>query len=389
MNAKNHETFAVSNLTPGMYVIALSGEQGRVSIGKPGKVDEKVIQALKKKGIKQVVVDLELSNLPEPKQQDKATPVKEKPAVMVSEVQVNQAKKIFKDSKAQVEKVLEGVFEGRQVDMEPLFDLADAMIDSVLQNKDAMFCLSAIREKDEYLLEHSVNVGVLMATFAHFLGKDRDTTKLLAIGGTLHDIGKIKVPNEILNKPARLTEVEFDVMKKHTLFGETYIKQIDGLPDVCRQLAAYHHETLDGSGYPYGKTAKDLSEFVRMLTIVDIYDAMTAERCYKKGASPAVAFKVLLDKTPHQVDLDLLHQFIRCVGYYPVGSLVELTNGTVGIVWQENIKQPRKPKVKLIYHGKYNRYLDVKLMDLAREQELQVERSIAAEKYGIDTSRFI
>lgn len=219
------------------------------------------------------------------------------------------------------------------------------------------------------------------------MGLDKQTLKQLAIGGIIHDVGKIKVDDKILHKPAKLTPEEFEHMKLHQVFAGEIILHVKGLSDVSRDVCLMHHEKLDGNGYPRGLKGDEIPIHGRMSCIVDIYDALTADRCYKKGMSSAEAFKILLSLTPFHLDADLVYKFINCVGMYPVGSIVELSDGRVGIVWSSNDSQALKPEVKCFYSRKYQRYIDVAMVDLKNSLH-KIERAVAPSSLEIDPKPF-
>ena len=209
----------------------------------------------------------------------------------------------------------------------------------------------------------------------------------MAIGGIIHDIGKIKVDDKILHKPGRLTPEEFEHMKGHQTHAQQMIGSVVGVSDISRDVCLMHHEKLDGQGYPEGLSGEQISIYGRMSSIVDIYDALTADRCYKRGMSSAEAFKILLSLTPFQLDKKMVYKFINCVGIYPVGALVELSDGKVGIVWTSNSANPLKPEVKCFYSRKYHHFIDVCYIDLKHSQ-LNIEKAIAPSQLEVDPSPF-
>ncbi|NAW83095.1 HD domain-containing protein, partial [Vibrio sp. V43_P6S15P86] len=303
------------------------------------------------------------------------------------DVQHKRAKKLIAEAKDLAQKLLNQTFEGKIIEVDEVEAWADDVIESVFIDSDALQCVSALRKKDSYLLEHSVNVACLLVSFGKYLGLDKQTLKQLAIGGIIHDVGKIKVDDKILHKPAKLTPEEFEHMKLHQVFAGEIILHVKGLSDVSRDVCLMHHEKLDGKGYPRGLKGDEIPIHGRMSCIVDIYDALTADRCYKKGMSSAEAFKILLSLTPFHLDADLVYKFINCVGMYPVGSIVELSDGRVGIVWSSNDSQALKPEVKCFYSRKYQRYIDVAMVDLKNSLH-KIERAVAPSSLEIDPKPF-
>ncbi len=405
---KNVVKISIDTLTLGMFVIAIEHSK-RVNLTNAGRVaSEKSIQQLKQSGVKYAWVDKSLSvqgcvfkavDSSETNgfsDDSKSSPSKQSPNHLAHAkqskkpsrfAQQKQASRIIREAKGLAQKLINQTFEGKVIHVGEIENWADDVIDSVLVDSDALQCVSALRNKDKYLLEHSVNVACLLVSFGKHLGLPKATLKHLAIGGIIHDVGKIKVDDKVLHKPARLTPEEFEHMKLHQVYAKQIITNVKGLSDVSRDVCLMHHEKLDGSGYPMGLTAEEMPMHGRMSGIVDIYDALTADRCYKKGMSSAEAFKVLLSLTPNHLDKDLVYKFINCIGVYPVGSIVELNDGRVGIVWTSNPDEPLKPEVKCFYSRKYKRYIEVNYLDLKHSQ-CKIEKAIAPHNLEVDAMPF-
>lgn len=291
-----------------------------------------------------------------------------KKALATREVKQAQAKQILDEAKGLVKKVLSETFEGKAVEVAPFEAVADKMIESVMDDADALKCISALRTKDAYLLEHSINVAFLLVTFGKHLNLDKDMLRQMAVGGILHDIGKVKVDNKILHKPGKLTPEEFEHMKLHQVYAVEIMAQTQGLSQISKDVCEMHHEKLDGKGYPKGLKGDEIPLHGRMSCIVDIFDALTATRCYKEAMSPAAAFKILLSLTPFHLDQSLVYEFIRCIGVYPVGSLVQLSDDRIGIVWDAKDRDALHPIVKCFYSLKHKRYTDVAMVDLLKSE---------------------
>ncbi|HHF3196996.1 TPA: HD-GYP domain-containing protein [Vibrio diabolicus] len=398
---KNSIKIALADVGVGMFVTAIEHNK-RVNLANAGRISSpEGIKKLTASGVKYVWVDQTLSSQKcvfkpvdesivaveeerEPKSSDFS---KVQRAYRSRDVQHKRAKKLIAEAKDLAQKLLNQTFEGKIIEVDEVEAWADDVIESVFIDSDALQCVSALRKKDSYLLEHSVNVACLLVSFGKYLGLDKQTLKQLAIGGIIHDVGKIKVDDKILHKPAKLTPEEFEHMKLHQVFAGEIILHVKGLSDVSRDVCLMHHEKLDGNGYPRGLKGDEIPIHGRMSCIVDIYDALTADRCYKKGMSSAEAFKILLSLTPFHLDADLVYKFINCVGMYPVGSIVELSDGRVGIVWSSNDSQALKPEVKCFYSRKYQRYIDVAMVDLKNSLH-KIERAVAPSSLEIDPKPF-
>ncbi|WP_156498170.1 HD-GYP domain-containing protein, partial [Oleiphilus sp. HI0043] len=243
--------------------------------------------------------------------------------------------------------ILTDVKTGQALPIDAIDNLAEDMLDSLFRNHNALACLGCIREKDSYLMEHSVNLSVLMSIFGKSMQLDRSVLHQTISGALLHDIGKIMVPDEILHKPGKLTDDEFSQMKHHVTLGREHLLGIEGISPLTIQVVSEHHERMDGTGYPSGLCGHEISTFGRMAAIVDVYDAITADRCYHKGMTPTMAIKRLLEWSDHHLDRSLVNHFIRCIGIYPVGSLVLLESGRLGAVVEVNEFDQRSPKVRV------------------------------------------
>ncbi len=379
---------AVESLTEGLFVVKIENAKGRLRVTQPGRIrSEGLIAQMKSSGIRRVWVDFNQSDLSSYVPQLNANREKAKKTTALN-VELKRANTILTESKDLLGKAIDGLYQGKEIDIEPINALSDSIVDSISCNPDAIQCVAALREKDAYLLEHSLNVAFLMVNFGRHLGFDSCVLKQFAIGGVLHDVGKTKVNIEVLNKPARLTEEEFTHMKLHQVLSEPILDKIPGLSEMSRQVSLLHHEKLDGSGYPRGLAGEEISVVGRMSAIVDIYDALTAARCYKEAMSPSAAFKILKSMTPNQLDNNLLNEFIRCVGIYPVGSLVALSDGRAGLVWESNTEHPLEPLVKCFYSAKYKRYLEVELVDVAVEKEISIDMGLSPGAENIDPTPY-
>ncbi|GIU30807.1 HD-GYP domain-containing protein [Shewanella sp. MBTL60-007] len=379
----------VAKLKVGMFVEAIDKNKSLVNIASAGQIrSAEAILRLHKSNVTHVWVNGERS-LPElglGRVVSAPKPVIKKVSVERATTQ-KQAKELIVEAKDLIQKVLTETFEGKAVEVEPFEALADSMIESVMLDADALKCVSALRSKDAYLLEHSINVAFLLVTFGRYLNFDADMLRQLAIGGILHDIGKIKVDSKVLNKPGKLTPEEFEHVKLHQTYAVEIMGQTKGLSQISKDISLMHHEKLDGKGYPLGLKGEEIPVHGRMSCIVDIFDALTATRCYKEAMSPASAFKILLGLTPTHLDQGLVYEFIRCIGVYPVGSLVQLSDGRIGIVWEAKGRDVLHPKVKCFYSVKHKCYTQVEIVDLLRSP-LNIEKGVSPSSLEIDPTPF-
>lgn len=258
------------------------------------------------------------------------------------------AKRIMGDAIGVVDGLLTDVRLGKQLDPEKAKPLVKAMHASVLRNPGALISLSRLKRADTYTFQHSVSICALLVSFCQSMGMDAATVEEAGLGGLLHDVGKMKVPNEILNKPGKLTDDEFAVMKSHASLSMDLLEGVPGVSRMVIQIAGEHHEKMAGGGYPRGIAGEQISQIGRMTAIVDVYDALTSNRVYHKAKEPSEVLKKLLEWSGSHLDGDLVQQYIRTLGIYPVGSLVRLSNDRLAVVVEQS-EDLLRPTVRIVY----------------------------------------
>ncbi|MFM4833719.1 HD-GYP domain-containing protein [Aeromonas media] len=389
-----HPVIPVNQLRPGMYVIAIASQTGAMEIAQTGLVtNRQQVDVLIRRGVLTVKVDLARSKLPgiaqviSPSTAHSAGSVRPAGSGEGRELKI---RRLYQEARELQGKFIRHLKAGEPIDITPLAAVAEEMVDTMFTHGDAMLCLARIRAKDAYLMEHSMNVAILLANFGRYLGLERSVLKELTLGGLLHDVGKIMTPDEVLNKPGKLTDEEFGVMRQHVVHSYDILSNTAGITPTMLEVAANHHERLDGTGYPQRLKGDQLSLYTRMSGIVDVYDAVTADRVYKQGMQPTQAFRILLKGINQHFDAELVTKFIKCMGVYPVGTLVQLSNQRLAVVMQRNEQQPLKPMVKVIYHATQRHYLEVQWLDLARNggQE-SIESTVDSKEFGINLANFV
>ena len=386
----------VAELKVGMYVESVHRQKGDLKVKTQGKVTtDKAIEFLKSKGIVSLVIDPDRSDLPEDPQQETPSTTQnelspEKRKITVSmEDELTQASALYEEAKHIQKKLLHSIKAGLPVNFAPIKDVSDRFVASLDRNPNALLCMTHLREKDAYLLEHSLNVGILMGAFAQYLELDEEVVSELALAGTLHDIGKIEIPDGILLKPGRLTDDEMTIMKGHVIKGLEVLRKMDGVTERLFNVVAQHHERLDGTGYPMGLGEDDINIYGRMIAIVDAYDAMTADRCYKKGMPPNQALKIILQCSESELDRALVNKFIKYLGVHPVGSLVKLSSEKLSLVTEHNEDNPLSPKVKTFYSLRSNHFVAPKDVNLADKHcREKITGAVRAEDIKINYKKF-
>ncbi len=361
------------------------------------------IAQLKASGVRTLVVNLdaeELADIPEVSPDIATEPVltaavepSSTPPTLPFEEELPDARRVYQAAKTIVQNAMHDTRLGRAINMDEVNRVVSDMTGSVLRNPDALTSLSRLKKFDEYTFYHSVNTSILAMSLGRDLSFDRNALHQIGVGTLLHDIGKTKIPPEILNKPGRFESHEMEIMKQHVLRGVEVLTTTTGLGDSYLRPALEHHERVDGTGYPHRRVRSELSQFGLMAAVVDIYDAITSDRCYHKGrvAHEALQFLYRLALEGH-LDTTLVQRFIHVVGVYPVGSVVELNTGEVAIVKQIHHHVPLTPVVLLVKSGGNTLLSQPHEQDLAAQIETP-RRKITAildpQQSGIDPTDYL
>jgi HD-GYP domain-containing protein (c-di-GMP phosphodiesterase class II) len=268
-----------------------------------------------------------------------------------------KATEIKKEAKKAIHNIMEDIRFGKQIRTETIASVIDKMVDSVFRNQDALISLGRIKEKDEYTYMHSVGVCILMISFGKYLGFDVPLLREVGMGAMLHDVGKMIVPQNILSKEEQLTEDEIAMMRKHVEYSRMLLQQTEGMSDTAITLASQHHERVDGTGYPLGLKDEDIAYYAKAAAIVDVYDAMTSARCYQDKYQPTEVLRKLYEWSSHHYDRGLVQKLIRCIGIYPIGTLVRLESGLIGIIMKHGEKSLLQPVVRIVFNTKNQSYV--------------------------------
>lgn len=309
------------------------------------------------------------------------------------EEELPEARRVYQAAKTIVQNAMQDTRFGRAINVEAVNTVVADMTDSVLRNPDALSSLSRLKRFDEYTFYHSVNTSLLAMSLGQNLGFDRAMLHLSGVGTLLHDIGKMKIPLEVLNKPGRFEAHEMEIMKQHVLRGVEVLASTTGLGESYVQPALEHHERVNGDGYPHKRAKQDISQYGLITAIVDIYDAMTSDRCYHKGQPAHQALQLLyrLSLEGH-LDATLVQRFIQVVGVYPVGSVVELNTGEIAIVKQVHHHVPLTPMVLLIKSAGNTLLSKPHELDLVAQIEKPHRKIIAIldpKQIGIDPTDYL
>ena len=369
-----------SQLRVGMYIHDLSCDwmthpfvRNRFVIASEDEI-RKIVQA----GIHDVVIDaargLDVEDAPSLAEAQAATEAElvelaQAPARIIKVSlgdELQRAAQIRHQAAGMVRSVMADARLGKAIEIGAVQPVVQNITESILRNPGALLGLLRIKTKDDYTFMHSVSVCALLVAFCNARGMDAETIRDAGIGGLLHDAGKAMVPDAILNKPGPLTPEEFDIIKKHPMDGFNLLSQSPDVPALALDITRHHHERRDGTGYPDKLAGDEISVVAQMAAIVDVYDALTADRVYHKGLPAAAALRKIYEWSKHHFNQQLVQEFMRCVGIYPVGTLVMLESGRLGVVVEPHDTNLLAPKVNVFFNTRNKVYIKPETIDLSR-----------------------
>jgi HD-GYP domain-containing protein (c-di-GMP phosphodiesterase class II) len=396
-----------SQLLVGMYIHDLSCDwmthpfvRNRFLIGTDEEI-RKIIAA----GIHDVVIDsgkgLDVQDAPtleeaEARTESALVQLAVKP-VIVTRVslgeELKRAAQIRHQASGMVRTVMQDARLGKAIEIDQVSPVVQNITESILRNPGALVGMLRIKNKDDYTFLHSVSVCTLLVAFCRSRKMDDATTFQAGLGGLLHDTGKALIPDHILNKPGRLTEEEFDIVKKHPRDGYEILLKSRDVGPIPLDITLHHHERRDGSGYPDKQDENTISELAQMAAIVDVYDAITADRCYHKGVSAAEALRKIYEWSKFHFNPTYAQEFMRCVGIYPVGTMVMLESGRLGVVIEPHETNLLAPKVNVFFDTRRDTYIKPQTVDLSRAVGFgggdKIVRPESPQKWNVDALKFL
>ncbi|GBG14673.1 phosphodiesterase [Novimethylophilus kurashikiensis] len=333
--------------------------------------DENDIRLVMESSIKEVVIDIskgfdiavdEPQAAEPPPPQVSTAPIAEppppkpardhEPTGIAEEMQ--RAAKICAQAKTAVKGMLQEVRMGKAIDAQAVGPLVEEISSSVIRNPGALISLARLKSADDYTYMHSVAVCALMVALGRQLGMKENDLREAGMAGLLHDIGKAVMPMDVLNKPGKLTDAEFSIIRGHPEAGYKLLKEGHAVSEVSMDVCLHHHEKVDGTGYPHGLKGDEISIFAKMGAVCDVYDAITSNRPYKAGWCPAESLRRMTEWSKGHFDGRVFQAFVKSVGIYPIGTLVKLKSGKLGVVVDQGEQSLLTPKVKAFFSSKSN-----------------------------------
>ncbi len=287
------------------------------------------------------------------------------PARCSARDELQRAARLLTRSKKAITELFNEARLGNAINVEGCLPLVADISDSLSRNSSALIGLARLKHKDEYTYMHSVAVCALMVSLGRQLKLDEDTVREAGLAGLLHDVGKMAMPLEVLNKAGGLTDSEFAIMRSHPERGHALLTAAGSIPASALDVCLHHHEKFDGTGYPDRLQGEAISLFSRMGAVCDVYDAITSNRPYKKAWNPAESLARMAQWKGH-FDMQVFHAFVRSVGIYPLGSLVRLESGRLGVVIDQHPEKLTEPLVRVFFSAKTKVPIPQQDLDLSR-----------------------
>lgn len=301
---------------------------------------------------------------------------------------IEAIKQIHSRTREYIGRVLNDVRLGRSINVHGARELVNDMVDAIVLDDNALAWFAQLKRRDEYTSLHSINVCIISLLFGRHLGYSVAQLREIGHGALLHDLGKMRVPLGLLNKPHGLEGAELEELKRHPQYGYELLKEAGGMSVEALEVVYAHHERMDGSGYPRRLKGKEISDFAMLVSVVDVYDAITSDRVYHTGISPHEALNQMYEWAPTSFPKEILEEFIKCLGIYPIGSIVELNTGDVGVVMTVNRTHRLRPVVTLVLDPDKQRYPVHKVVNLELyaegEDPVNISRILESNAYGID-----
>jgi putative nucleotidyltransferase with HDIG domain len=277
-------------------------------------------------------------------------------------------------------------------DIDAARTIVDALAHEVSHNRTALLALTAVKSHDSYTFTHMVNVSILTMGQARGLGIDGQLLREIGLAALMHDIGKVRTPSEILNKAEKLTDREFEILRRHTVDGAEILRRTPAMPSLAPVVAFEHHLRLDGTGYPAGVVRPSLNLGTMLCGIADVYDAMRSQRVYQESFPTDRILAVLQRNDGKQFDQNLVRRFAQLVGIYPVGSLVRLNSGEIAVVLKTYAPDPHRPRVRVLFDSRglrVERPMELNLWEAREDDPQAIQAPVDPARYDVDPLSYL
>ncbi|WP_320169562.1 HD-GYP domain-containing protein [Maridesulfovibrio sp.] len=300
------------------------------------------------------------------------------------------AREAYRNALKSIQKMYDTIQRKAPLEIDIYAKDVDPLLDSIERNSSSAASLTVLAQTDRYILTHSLNTAILSAILGRHLGLSRETTKELSIAALLMNVGQIWIRQELFQKNGKLNATEFAQIKSHPKCGYDYLSTQPGISDKIISAVLQHHEKYDGSGYPGGLSSNDISQYARIITICDSYDAMTTDRPYREALTPNAAIKHLYNMANTAFHPRYLENFIKCIGIYPAGCFVRLSDGRYAVVVENTPQAPLLPKVKIVFSS-HLKAITPEFVNLAKpsEKRLEIVECIHPKTFRLELERFL
>ncbi|MBQ4814162.1 HD domain-containing protein [Pseudoalteromonas luteoviolacea] len=409
-----HATIPINELVPGMFVDSVHKlkSDADVKLKSRGMVrNSAIIAKLEADGVLELNIDIKQSQVPVPahylpnseahlpttknqattehsKGDDSEMPLLQSHSSIPTAEVFAAALSQFEVQNKKLQILYGNLLGGEALQLHLVNDISQEIIASVTQNSNVMAILTRLKDKRGFNWRHMINCTILMTIFTKYLGLKPHVVSQMAMAAMLHDIGKSKVPQSILEKATPLTENEKRHWQKHVAHSVAMVKDEKGITPLIVDMIVNHHERIDGSGFPRGLKAEKLSKAARVMAIVDEYATLITGQAKVAALEPVHALRVLLSNKD-KFDEVLVHQFIKCIGVHPVGTIVKLTNDRLGLVMAGNKENPKAPMVRVFYNAKHMHHVTLKDVDLNDSDDIKIIANVKPLDYQINLSRLL
>lgn len=397
-NQNTKKTIGISDVRIGMYLEDVFTEKGTLLLSNHIAISsENQIDNLRRRNVTTVTINIkkgrDVDGIKD--QQAQANPALEADREAAYYLELDKAKDIHAETVSCATALLKSIKSTNDFQVKSIREAAENIANSIMRNPDALVSLTQIKGMDEYTYTHSVNVGILITSLSRAMGYEGETLVEIGLGGLLHDIGKMKVPDAILNKPGKLTDGEFAVIKRHPEYGLELVSHKANIPDVARKIIGQHHERFNGSGYPLGLSGMRIHEVALMSAVADVYDALTSDRVYKEAWTPQKALAVIFQGCDAEYSRKVVELFTRHMGIFPVGSFIRLVNGEMGIVTKLDRGHLLAPQMLVLFDKAGQPYPSPKDYDLLAKQkgdggeQFKIELSLNPKSYNVNINDYL